>query len=629
MTKKKDKQKKAKAAAAAQSASDSLKALTEGNIRSPIFCIMGHVDSGKTSLLDKVRKTSVQAREAAGITQHIGASFFPAETIQAISGDLMKSMGIQKLDIPGVLFIDTPGHASFFNLRQRGASAANLAVLVIDIKRGIQPQTIESIRILRRAKVPFLIAANKVDRIPGWVSDPDLPLAAQLKKQPSNVTSILDNLVYDIMGELSRHGKMMADLFTRVKAKELTSKVVIIPTSAKTGDGIPELFLYLSGLSQRFLKDRLKLSPDEPGSGSVLEVKEEVGLGKTIDVLLLDGFIRKGDTIVVAGLNGPIITKVRSLLLPKELDEIRDPRDKFTPVDRVVAASGIKVTAPDLDDVISGSPLIAVHAPEQEEKAILDVEAALSAVEIETDETGVILKADTLGSLEAIVGFLHENNISIRFAAVGPITKRDVIEAELIKQEEETSGVILSFNAATLPDAKELADKEKVPIFTNDVIYRLLEDYQAWVIQIQEAERLQLLEGLARPAKVRLLPYVFRQNNPAVVGVEVMGGVLRPKTRVINNEGKKIGTVLQIQDKGENIQEATMGMQVAMSIEGPTVGRQIDEGDELYVDLPEQDAVTLQDPEVRSLISPGELGILNELVDIKRKFSGQRFWGLP
>jgi translation initiation factor 5B len=606
-----------------------LKLVTEGNIRSPIFAILGHVDSGKTSLLDKVRKTSVQAREAAGITQHIGASFFPVETIEAISGQLMNKMNIKKLEIPGILFIDTPGHASFFNLRQRGASAANLAVLVVDVKRGIQPQTIESIRILRRNKVPFIIAANKIDRIPGWKSNLNIPMDISLEKQSPGVIKTLDNLIYDIMGELSRHGKIMADRFDKIKAKELTAKIVIIPTSAKTGEGIPELFLYLTGLSQRFLKEKLRLSPDEPGTGSILEVKEETGLGKTLDVLLLNGFLRKNDSVLLGGINGPIETKIRSLLLPKPLDEIRDPRDKFTPVDRIVAAAGVKISAPDLDEAIPGAPIYAYFTSEQRDKFKKDIETELSKIQIETDEEGIILKTDTLGSLEALVGFLQDNNIRIRFANVGSITKRDIIEASLIKQQNENLGVILSFNASILPDAKELAEKEKIPVFTNDVIYRLLEDYQNWLVELTDKERLKLLDGLARPAKIRLLPYIFRQNNPAVVGVEVLGGILQTKRRLIDSTNNRIGQILQIQDKGENIQIAKMGNQIALSIQGPTVGRQIDVGDEFYVDLTEKEAIGLQSPEIKGLISSSEINILNDLIDIKRKYTGQRFWGLP
>ena len=606
-----------------------LNALTTGNIRSPIFVILGHVDSGKTSLLDKVRKTSVQAREVAGITQHIGASFFPIETIEAISGTLMSQMGLGKLEIPGVLFIDTPGHASFFNLRQRGASAANLAVLVIDTRNGIQPQTIESMRILVRNKVPFIVAMNKIDRIPGWKTHIDLTMAESLKKQQTNILTIIDNLIYDIMGEVSRQGKLEVDLFTRVKGSELTKKIVVIPTSAKTGEGIPELFLYLVGLSQKFLKEKLKLTSESSGVGSILEVKDEVGIGKTIDVLLLNGFLKKGDSIITGGLNGVIKTKIKSIFLPKPLDEIRDPRDKFTLVDRVVAASGIKISALDLDEAMAGAPIYSYRTIEEEEKYTSEIENELAKYQIQTDGEGIILKTDTLGSLEALVSFLKDNNIKIRFANVGSISRRDILEAQLIKNEDESVGVILSFNAPVLPDAREMALKDKIPIFENDVIYRLLEDYQQWLIELQSKEKLKLLEGITRPGKIRLLPYVFRQNNPAVVGVEVIAGVLTPKHKLIDSENNKIGVILQIQDKGENISEASIGMQVAASIEGPTIGRQIDTGDELFIDLNEKEAIALQSQEIKQLLSSSEIGTLNDIIELKRRYSGSKFWGLP
>ena len=439
----------------------------------------------------------------------------------------------------------------------------------------------------------------------------------------------LDNIIYDIMGELSRHGKLMADRFDRVKVNELATKMVIIPTSAKTGEGIPELFLYLAGLSQRFLKKKLALLPDEPGIGSVLEVKEEVGIGKTLDVLLLNGSFRKGDAIVLAGMNGTIETKIRSLLLPKPLDEIRDPREKFSLVDRIVAAAGVKISANELADAIPGGPIYAYHTEEQHQQFLEEIESELDKVKIETDEEGLILKADALGSLEALVGFLQDNNIKIRFANVGAISKRDVIEANLIKQQNEGVGVILSFNAPILPDAKEFAELEKIPIFKNDVIYRLLEDYQQWLVELQQAEELKLLEDLARPAKIRLIGPAIRQNNPAIVGVEVLGGILVPKCQLIDTTNDRIGTLLQMQENNENIQSAKTGAEIAISIKGPTIGRQIEIGDELFSDLSEREAIKLQAPEIKDLLSPSEINILNDMIDIKRKFTDQRFWGLP
>ncbi|MHA2232885.1 MAG: translation initiation factor IF-2, partial [Candidatus Hodarchaeales archaeon] len=326
-------------------------------IRSPISVILGHVDSGKTSLLDAVRGTAVQAREAGGITQHIGASFFPQETIRSICGSLLQLFSVQ-VDIPGILIVDTPGHASFNNLRSRGASVANFAILVIDIRRGVQPQTIESIRILRERKVPFLITANKIDRLPGWKSRPELPLIESLKLQNRSITESLDNFIYELMVDFSKFG-FEVDLFTRIR--DYTKKITVVPTSAVTGEGIPEMFLILSGLTQQFLREKLVLSLGS-GMGTILEVKEEVGLGTTLDVILYDGVIRPNDAIIVGGLGGAIKTYVRALLEPKALDEIRDPRDRFKSVPQVVAASGVKISGPSLENAIAGAPLRVISA---------------------------------------------------------------------------------------------------------------------------------------------------------------------------------------------------------------------------------------------------------------------------
>ncbi|MFX0113216.1 MAG: translation initiation factor IF-2, partial [Candidatus Hodarchaeota archaeon] len=390
-------------------------------IRSPITVILGHVDSGKTSLLDAVRGTAVQAREAGGITQHIGASFFPQETIQSICGPLLQQFGVQ-VEIPGILIVDTPGHASFNNLRARGASVANFAILVVDVRRGVQPQTIESIRILRERKVPFLIAANKIDRFPGWKSKPEIPLIESLKMQNQAVIEMLNNLIYELMVDFSKFD-FEVDLFTKIR--DYTKKIAVVPTSAVSGEGIPELFLILSGLTQQFLREKLVLSLGS-GMGTILEVKEEVGLGTTLDVILYDGVIRTNDEIIVGGLEGAIRTYVRALLEPKPLDEIRDPRDRFKNVPQIVAASGVKISAPSLEGAIAGAPLRVVSVDKEVDTLIEEVEQEVSQVIIETEGEGIILKSDSLGSLEAIVRYLKEQGVPIRIAGVGPVTRREI-----------------------------------------------------------------------------------------------------------------------------------------------------------------------------------------------------------
>jgi len=591
---------------------------SHGLIRSPITVILGHVDSGKTSLLDKVRGTAVQSRESGGITQHIGASFFPIDTVTALCGDLLEDSK-RKLGIPGILIIDTPGHAAFMNLRSRGASAANFAILVVDVRRGIQPQTIESIRILVKSKVPFVIAANKIDRLPGWKSHSNLPLLKSIKKQSKGTLNALQEVIYSIMAELS-HFNLQPERFDKIT--NFAKKIAIIPTSAVTGEGIPELFLVLSSLTEQFLKNQLELHLDK-GRGVVLEVKKEVGIGTTIDVILFDGIIRQNSQIVLAGTKGIISTKVRAILVPKELDEIRDPRKKFGNVEKAIAAIGVKIVAPKLEDAIAGSSLYVV-SEKDEEDAINSIKEELANILVETDGAGVIVKADALGSLEALVNYLRDSNIQIRFAAVGNVTKKDIYQASLSKEKDKAFGIILGFRTSILDDAQEEANRLQIPIIQHDIIYRLSEEYEEHQFKIQQEQEKEALKDLIRPAKIKVLPYIFRACKPCIVGVEVLSGILTPQHDLINRDNKVIGHLLQIQEGGENVSEANVGEQMAIAIKGPTAGRQIKEGDELWINVPESHARRILDDK---LLSGTEMDALNDLIEIKRRLVN-KYWAI-
>jgi len=592
------------------------------SIRSPIATILGHVDTGKTLLLDRIRGTAVQAREAGGITQHVGASFFPQETLLEICGNLLKQFKFN-LTIPGLLIVDTPGHESFFNLRRRGASVADIAILVVDVTSGFQPQTYESLALLKARKTPFLVAANKIDRIPGWKpssSHTESFLTIKDTLDPF-VMQELDRRIYEIIGELARED-VYSERFDRVR--EYTKNVGIVPTSAKTGEGIPDLLLVLSALTQQYMMEKLHISLG-PGQGTVLEVKEEVGVGKTIDVILYDGIMRKNDTIIIGGLDQPIMTKIRALLQPKALDEIRDPRERFSPFDEVVAAAGVRVVAPGLDGAVAGSPIYVANTPEEIEQRKEEILQELEQIQIETDALGIVVKADTLGSLEALLNMLREKNIPIRLANVGDVTRRDVIEAEITSTEDPTLGVILTFNVGFLPDAREMIESTQIPIFENNIVYRLLEEYETWQIEQRSKKREEAFEELVKPGKIKLLPdYVFRKSDPAVVGVEVMAGTIRPRTNLVRVDNKRVGLILQIQMEGSSVSTAKEGDQVAISIRGPTVGRQIREGDQLLVNIPESHVKRLRD-NFTDMLTPSQLETIEELIKIKRDYES-KFW---
>lgn len=589
-------------------------------IRQPIVCVLGHVDTGKTLLLDKIRKSSVQAREAGGITQHIGASFFPVETLKEISGPLLRKIG-GEIKIPGLLVIDTPGHEAFANLRRRGGSVADIAILVIDILKGFEAQTYESLEVLKSRRTPFLVAANKIDRIPGWKPQPTFSFLESYKQQDPYVKQALDDYLYRIIGRFSELS-FRADRFDRVR--DFTRTVAIVPTSAKTGEGITELVAVLTGLTQQFLRRRLQVTSG-PAKGTILEVKEEVGLGTTVNAIIYDGILRRDDIIVLGGRNGPIVTTVRALLLPKPLDEIRDPRDKFSSVNEVSAAVGVKIAAPNLEDALAGAPLYVAESNEKIDDLLREVSEEVERLRILTDVDGVILKTDALGSLEAIAENLKRNDIPIRFADVGDVSKRDVIEASVVKENKPLYGVILAFNVRVLPDAEEEAKIRGIPLFCNNIIYHLIDDYLRWLEKKKaEIERGEF-ERLVKPAKIKILPgYIFRRAKPAIVGVEVLAGTIKPRLRLIREDGKEIGEILQIQDRGKAIPKADKGSQVAISIDKPVVGRHIDEGDILYVNVPEAHARQLFSKFMERL-SSDEIECLNEIAEIMS--TKKPFWG--
>ena len=584
-------------------------------LRQPIVVVLGHVDHGKTTLLDKIRGTTVALREPGLITQHVGASVIPAEVMEKIFEPLKRLYPI-KLKIPGLLFIDTPGHELFSNLRRRGGSVADFAILVVDVLAGFQDQTYESIEILRQRKVPFLIAANKIDRIPGWKANPNSPIIFSLRNQREEVKVKLEELIYKIVNEMYKLG-FRADRFDRVR--DFTRTVAIVPVSAKTGEGIPELLAVLAGLTQQYMANKLVYA-EGPAKGVVLEVKEEVGLGTTIDVIIYDGILRKGDLIIVGGKDKPIVTRVRALLMPKPLQEIRAPEEKFIQVNEVTAAAGVKIAAPNLDNALAGSPIFVIPSEsaikEYERKVIEEIEC----IRVKSESIGVVVKADTLGTLEAIINALRRRNIPIRLADVGHITKRDVLEAALVAKENKYYGVILAFNVKFLPGIEEEAKREGVKVFMNNVIYRLLEDYDEWLVKLKEAEKRKELASLVRPGKIRIIPgCIFRRSEPAIVGVEVLGGIIRPGYPLMREDGKRIGSIMQIQERGQPLPEARVGQAVAISIRGRVlVGRHIDEGDILYTDMPEDHVIKLL-TKYKAELSQDELVVLREIVKIKRK----------
>ncbi len=583
------------------------------NLRTPIVCVMGHVDHGKTSLLDKIRGTTIAEREAGLITQHIGATEVPLDVIKRVCGTIFKG----DTKVPGLLFIDTPGHRAFTTLRARGGALADLAVLVVDINEGFQLQTIEAIEILKRFKTPFIVAANKTDKVTGWNPQSGQPFVSSYPKQAEHAKVALDEKIYIIIGKLYEMG-FSSDRYDRVR--DFQRNIGVMPVSAKTGEGIPDLLMVLMGLAQRFLEKDLEYRAVGPGVGTVLEVKEEVGLGTTLDVILYDGELNVGDTIVVGSRGAPIITKIRALLKPRPLSEIRS-EEKFKQVKKVVAASGVKIAAPALEGALAGSQIRV--AKDNIEEVSAAIKSEIDAVRIETESNGIFIKADTIGSLEALVNELKKESIPIRRADIGDISKRDVAEVKTMK--EPLFSVILGFDVDVLPDAKEELVGSNIKLFINDVIYKLIDDYKKWVTEQKQLLEKKRYETIIKPGRFVLLPdCTFRQSKPAVVGVRVLGGIIKTNLDVMKENGAVIGTIKGIQEHNESISEAATGKEVAVAIDGPIVGRQVKEGDVLYIDVPEKHA-KIAEQELFESMRIEDKETLMAFMEIKRR--GHPFWG--
>ena len=582
------------------------------SIRQPIVSVLGHVDHGKTSLLDFIRGSTVVSREAGAITQHIGATEVPVDAIYKVCGPLMKE---QNLNIPGLLFIDTPGHHSFTTLRSRGGTLADMAILVIDINEGLKPQTIESINILKRAKTPFIVALNKVDLTYGWRANKGEPFIISIKKQNKQVQQLVEKRIYDIVGKLYDMG-FSADRYDNIS--DFSKNMALVPMSAKTGEGVADVLTVLVGLAQRFLEEALWTDETGPGEGTILEIKEEKGLGPTMDLILYKGSLNRGDTVVLGTSGQPKVTKVKAILKPKPLDEIRDPRERFDSVDCITAAAGVKLVAQDITGVVAGGVLRVANT---ELECVIDELGEESQLCIEIQEDGVIFKADAIGSLEGLAFEAKEKEIPIRKAEVGDISRRDIIEAGA--KTDPTKRVIFAFNVNLLPDAKDELLEQDVKLIQGDIVYKLIEDYEEWFAEKKRELEFDSRKEIVYPGKIKLLPdCVFRVSKPAIVGVRVLAGRIRIGQRLIREDGREVGKIKSIRSGNDTKKEAISGAEVAVAIDSATVGRQIDVDMILYVDIPGAHCKKLGKMD----LNYDEKEALEQICTIKRK--EDKFWGM-
>jgi len=584
-----------------------------GKIRQPIVTVCGHVDHGKTSILDCLRNSCVQGGEKGGITQRISFTSYPINQMKAAC-PLIDSSGI-KLNIPGFLLIDTPGHAAFTNLRKRGGSLADLAILVIDINEGIKPQTAEVIQILKLHKTPFIIALNKIDNISGWRKQKE-DLKKNIESQSQNVQQTFDERYMSLMGALHSHG-FDSDLFYNIQ--DFTKKIALVPCSARTHEGIPELIMMLCGVSQKYLTDRLKLN--EEAKGVMLEIKKEKSTNY-IEAILYDGMLSKTDKIAVANLDGePIITKIRIL------EEIEPLCSRFKPKDKVQASTGLRlqlinpkgVSSGEKTDILPGMPFVLYKGNKEKIKETFKKEISES---IKVDKQGIIAKADSLGSLEALLALLKQEKIPVVKAGIGDINKADIISAKANLEINELDAVIVGFNVSIDEEAKEIQRNTK--ILMDDVIYKLIENIAKFRSEKQQEIEKKRLMGLTTICKLKILhQYVFRNTKPAIFGVSVEAGKLTSGLNLINEKDEKVARVKNIQSENKSVQEATEGMEVAISLPGINYERQIKDKNTLYSELGESQFKNFK--KNKDLLSSNEIKLLQEIAELKRETKAD--WG--
>lgn len=534
-------------------------------LRAPVICVLGHVDTGKTKILDKLRHTHVQDGEAGGITQQIGATNVPLEAINEQT-KMIKNFDRENVRIPGMLIIDTPGHESFSNLRNRGSSLCDIAILVVDIMHGLEPQTIESINLLKSKKCPFIVALNKIDRLYDWKKSPDSDVAATLKKQKKNTKDEFEERAKAIIVEFAQQG-LNAALF--YENKDPRTFVSLVPTSAHTGDGMGSLIYLLVELTQTMLSKRL--AHCEELRAQVMEVKALPGMGTTIDVILINGRLKEGDTIIVPGVEGPIVTQIRGLLLPPPMKELR-VKNQYEKHKEVEAAQGVKILGKDLEKTLAGLPLLVAYKEDEipvlKDELIHELKQTLNAIKLE--EKGVYVQASTLGSLEALLEFLKTSEVPYAGINIGPVHKKDVMKASVMLEHDPQYAVILAFDVRIERDAQEMADSLGVRIFSAEIIYHLFDAFTKYRQDYKKQKQEEFKHIAVFPCKMKILPqFIFNSRDPIVMGVTVEAGQVKQGTPmcVPSKNFVDIGIVTSIEINHKQVDVAKKGQEVCVKIE--------------------------------------------------------------
>jgi len=569
--------------------SEAMKHRNPEDLRCPIVCILGHVDTGKTKLLDKIRRTNVQDGEAGGITQQIGATYIPQWALKERTA-CMQSQDALDIKIPGLLVIDTPGHESFTNLRSRGSGLCDLAILVIDIMHGLEQQTLESLNLLRMRKTPFIIALNKVDRLYDWKTQGEAPIKSTMASQGAHVLREYDERLQKAILSINEQGLNAAVYYDNPDPRSFLS---VVPTSAITGDGLPDLLQLLCKLPQTRMSEKLQFCNEV--ECTVLEVKMIEGLGTTVDVVLVNGTLREGQTLVLASLQGAVVTQIRALVTPQPMREMR-VKGQYVHHKEIKGAQGVKIVAQGMETVLAGTQCYVLgpddDVDELKDEVTSDIKSVLSRVDKSGE--GVCVQASTLGSLEALLEFLKSPavNIPVSNISIGPVNKRDVMAASVAHERKQKEfACILAFDVKVTSDAEQMANELNVRIFSADIIYHLFDQFTAYMAEIRDDRKKAAADAAVFPCRLKIIPScVFCRKDPIVLGVEVMEGIARVGTPICipSKDFITIGKIASMEVDHKSVEKAGLGKNVAMKIvstapseAGRMYGRHFDQTDEL------------------------------------------------
>ena len=545
-------------------------------MRSPICAFLGHVDAGKTSIMDSVRDTFFAYKESGGLTQNIGLTEVPTERINELAGDLLKKFSVE-VKVPSIIFIDSPGHEAFVTLRERGASIADIAILTVDVSAGIQQQTLESIEILKSYKTPFIIALTKIDRLKGYIPKKDVSFIDFIKAQNEEYVQNLDKKVYDLISDLSLQS-LQAERYDRVK--DFTKEFMIIPVSSVNNIGIKDLIIMIIGLSQKYIG----LEEEKGNYASIVEEKSLKGVGKIYDAVVYSGTLKVGDSVLTRTYNGLQEDKIKGIMTLIPMEESRENFGKYESVREVSASKPVRLILQESNAMI-GTSIAAFSTPQEKEEIIREVSQSSSGYNDDKAQ-GIVVCADSIGSIEAIKKIAESKGIKVGKTKIGSPSKEDISVAKL------NGSILLCFNTQYDKKTESIASQNSVFIIQSKSIYSLFEEYASFSLEKATKDMDNKLKGFTLPGRIVFLKgNIFRRSDPCVFGIEVLAGEIRPGYNLIKSDGTKLGRIDKIQSDNVNFDRATAGQKMAISVDGAVYGRNLSDEDELFNDLSIEDII--------------------------------------